>query len=167
MPGFSEPLAINIIGHTAGALLFAIFLSLLFSGRGWSGGRGRYLSGAAAGLALLWNLGSLLVLVVPGLSPTTVKVLAAASFSVLSLLPAVLLHVWLDDGRRGIQKFAPMMFADPEGVNSDLVGAFDLLHELSQPFRWIHSAAVLVKGGGKTIDPDLHKVISETTGASS
>src|SRR5215475_9591594 len=95
MPGFNEPLLVNIIGHAAGALLFAIFLVLLFSGRGWSGARGRYLSGLAAGLALAWNLGSLVVLVFPHLPPAVLGAVVAASFSMLSLLPAVLLHLWL------------------------------------------------------------------------
>jgi hypothetical protein len=66
---FNQPLLINILGHAAGALIFAIFLFLLFSGRGWSGLRGRYLSGLAAGLSLVWNLGSLVVLVCPNLPP--------------------------------------------------------------------------------------------------
>jgi two-component system LytT family sensor kinase len=100
MPGFNEPLLINIVGHAAGALIFGIFLALLFSGRGWSGARGRYLSGLAAGLSLLWNLGSLVVLVLPALPPTVLNLVVAASFSVLSLLPAVLLHLWLEDGQR-------------------------------------------------------------------
>ena len=65
----NQPLLINILGHAGGALIFAIFLCLLFSRRGWSGSRGRFLSGLAGGLGLLWNLGSLLVLAWPGLSP--------------------------------------------------------------------------------------------------
>jgi len=48
MPGLNQPLLINILGHAAGALIFAIFLVLLYSGRGWSGSRGRYLPGLAA-----------------------------------------------------------------------------------------------------------------------
>ncbi|HTX37319.1 MAG TPA: histidine kinase [Bryobacteraceae bacterium] len=92
----NQPLLINILGHAAGALIFAIFLCLLFSRRGWSGSHGRFLSGLAAALSLAWNLGSLLVLAWPGLSPHTVDLLAAFSFSVLSLLPAVLLQVSLD-----------------------------------------------------------------------
>src|SRR5262249_22725553 len=102
MPGFNEPLLVNIVGHAAGALVFAIFLALLFSGRGWSGARGRYLSGLAAGLALAWNLGSLIVLLFPQLPITTLAVVVAASFSTLSLLPAVLLHLWLGDRQRPI-----------------------------------------------------------------
>lgn len=92
----NQPLLINILGHAAGALIFAIFLCLLFSRRGWSGTRGRFLSGLAAALSLAWNLGSLLVLAWPGLAPRAVDLLAAFSFSVLSLLPAVLLQVSLD-----------------------------------------------------------------------
>jgi len=40
----NQPILINVLGHAAGALIFAIFLVQLYSGRGWSGG-GRYLSG--------------------------------------------------------------------------------------------------------------------------
>ena len=99
MPGFNEPLLVNILGHAAGALIFAIFLFLLFSGRGWSGLRGRYLSGLAAMLSLVWNLGSLIVLVRPGLPPGVLNFVIALSFSVLSLLPAVLLHLSLEDSQ--------------------------------------------------------------------
>jgi hypothetical protein len=93
----NQPLLINILGHAAGALVFAIFLILLYSGRGWSGPRGRYLSGLAASLSLAWNLGSLIVLAWPGLPPSVSNFVVAASFSVLSLLPAVLLHVSLEE----------------------------------------------------------------------
>jgi len=99
MLGLNQPLLINILGHAAGALIFAIFLVLLFSGRGWSGLRGRYLSGLAAGLSLVWNLGSLVVLVCPNLPPIALNLVVAVSFSVLSLLPAVLLHVSVKDTR--------------------------------------------------------------------
>jgi hypothetical protein len=92
LPEFNQPLLINILGHAGGALIFAIFLCLLYSGRGWSGVRGRYLPGIAAALSLAWNLGSLMVLAVPGLPPHLLAVVVALSFSFLSLLPAVLLH---------------------------------------------------------------------------
>ena len=100
MLGFSQPLLINILGHAGGALIFAIFLVLLYSGRGWSGGRGRFLSGLAAALSMAWNLGSLVVLAWPSLPPLVSDVVAALSFSFLSLLPAVLLHLALGDGRK-------------------------------------------------------------------
>ena len=96
MLGLNQPLLINILGHAAGALIFAIFLVLLYSGRGWSGMQGRYLSGLAAGLSLAWNLGSLVVLAWPTLPAPVLDLVVAASFSVLSLLPAVLLHASLE-----------------------------------------------------------------------
>jgi len=96
MPGFDQPLLINVLGHAAGAVIFTIFLFLLFSGRGWSGSRGRNLSGLAAALSVVWNLGSLAVLVRPGMPPLATGLVVALSFSVLSLLPAVLLQVSLE-----------------------------------------------------------------------
>ncbi len=93
MPGLNQPLLINVLGHAAGALIFAIFLALLYSGRGWSGMHGRYLAGLAAGLSLVWNLGSLVVLAWPGLPAPLSALVVAISFSVLSVLPAVLLHL--------------------------------------------------------------------------
>src|SRR5579864_4662909 len=92
MLSLNEPLLINILGHAAGALLFAIFLVLLYSGRGWSGAKGRSLPGLAGALSLVWNLGSLVVLTAP-LPPLVLAWVVAVSFSVLSLLPAVLLHL--------------------------------------------------------------------------
>src|SRR5581483_4172156 len=99
---FSQPLLINILGHAGGALIFAIFLTLLYSGRGWSGLKGRYLSGLAAGLSLVWNLGSLVVLVQPHLPPLWLNLVIAVSFSVLSLLPAVLLHLSVGKSRSAL-----------------------------------------------------------------
>jgi two-component system, LytTR family, sensor kinase len=91
----NQPVLINVLGHAAGALIFSIFLILLYSRRGWAGGSGRYLSGVAAILSLVWNLGSLLVLVWHDLPATVLDFVAAVSFSVLSLLPAVLLQASL------------------------------------------------------------------------
>jgi two-component system LytT family sensor kinase len=54
---------------------------------------GRYLPGLAAGLSLVWNLGSLAVLVWPGMPAPVSALVVAISFSVLSVLPAVLLHL--------------------------------------------------------------------------
>ena len=100
MPGLTQPLLINILGHAGGALIFAIFLILLFSARGWSGSRGRTLSALAASLSLAWNLGSLVVLMWPGLSAPLMNLVVAVSFSVLSLLPAVLLHISLEGSQK-------------------------------------------------------------------
>ena len=96
-----QPVTINILGHATGALIFTIFLVLLYGGRGWTGG-GRYLSGLAASLSLVWNVGSLVVLALPGLPGPILDLVVAISFSVLSLLPAVLLHISLEGKRRTI-----------------------------------------------------------------
>jgi two-component system, LytTR family, sensor kinase len=98
MASVIQPLLINVLGHAAGALIFAIFLVLLYSGRGWSGVQGRYLPGLAASLSLAWNLGSLVVLAFPGLPARESDLVVAVSFSALSLLPAVLLQVSLEGG---------------------------------------------------------------------
>ena len=99
MSEIGAPLLINVLGHAGGTLIFAIFLVLLFSGRGWSGARGRYLPALAAILALVWNLGSLMVLSWPGMPSGARNLTIAVSFSVLSLLPAVLLHLSLKDSQ--------------------------------------------------------------------
>jgi hypothetical protein len=101
MVSLNQPLLINILGHAGGALIFAIFLVLLFNRRGWSGAHGRKLSALAATLSLLWNLGSLVVLMWHGLPPVLIGLVVAVSFSVLSLLPAVLLHISSPD-RHGL-----------------------------------------------------------------
>ncbi len=63
------------------------------------------MSACAAALALLWNIGDLVVLA-PGVEASmTVHVLHAISFSALSFLPATLLHIWLK------QRFRPLWIA--------------------------------------------------------
>ena len=52
-----EPLLVNTVGHSLGALLFGLSLFFLYTGS-----RANRLSLAAAALALVWNVASLLVL---------------------------------------------------------------------------------------------------------
>lgn len=96
---------VNALGHLAGVLIFGIFLYLLLQDRAARRLAGSTKSMLAAALALLWNLASLIVL---GASPlgadpasqfTTqfTTVMAAIGFSVLSLLPAVLFDLCLQD----------------------------------------------------------------------
>ena len=92
MPTTHEPLLVNIIGHSVGTLLFGIFLFLVLQDRAGARLRGSWLSVTAAGLACLWNAGSLLVLTVLRAS-LLADLVTAVSFSALSLLPAVLLHL--------------------------------------------------------------------------
>jgi two-component system LytT family sensor kinase len=90
-----QPLIMNAVGHMAGAIVFAIFLVLAM--RVGSGRRTRQslLPVASAALALLWNAGSLAMLILP--SGTARWIVEAATVCGLSLLPAVLLHLSTDD----------------------------------------------------------------------
>ena len=135
MIGINQPLLINILGHASGALIFAIFLCLLFSGRGWSGARGRYLSGLAAALSLLWNLGSLIVLLWPGMPAGASRLMVALSFSALSLLPAVLLHLSL--GAR-----QPAVVASGYALSAIAVGMH--FWEIAGNGAALHQAALLL-----------------------
>jgi hypothetical protein len=96
MSNLHEPLIVNLLGHSAGAIVFGIFMYLLLRDRAGTRLRGSWLSVAAASLAFLWNIGSLSVLITSYASPENTRLLAALSFSVLSCLPAILLHLSLD-----------------------------------------------------------------------
>ncbi|HEU5022986.1 MAG TPA: histidine kinase [Bryobacteraceae bacterium] len=83
-----EPVLINTVGHAAGAVIFGICLYFLIAGR-----QRAWLASTAAALAMLWNVGSLVTLAAGPKEGNLADIAAAASFSVLSLLPAVLLHI--------------------------------------------------------------------------
>ena len=94
----NESLLVNALGHSAGVLIFGIFLYLLIQDRAARRLAGSTKSMIAAALAFLWNLASLIVL---GLNPgPTAEITAACGFSVLSLLPAVLFDLCLRDRLR-------------------------------------------------------------------
>ncbi len=157
MIGINQPLLINILGHASGALIFAIFLCLLFSGRGWLGVRGRYLSGLAAALALLWNLGSLIALVRPGLPAGVLGLLVAISFSALSLLPAVLLHVSLGDSQPAVVAGGYVLSAVAVGMHFwEIAGNGAALHQaalLLITVGFLVLTAIAVTGVAKRRDP--------------
>ncbi len=91
----NKSLLVNALGHSAGVLIFGIFLYLLIEDRAARRLRGSTKSMLAAALALAWNLTSLLVLGTGNPDGTFAKVAAAIGFSVLSLLPAVLFDLCL------------------------------------------------------------------------
>src|SRR5438045_2363829 len=95
-----DPVLINTIGHTAGLLLFGFIILLLI--RDWraQGIRQTRRSLIAAALALGWNAGSLVALASHDQSTLLLGILMTGSFSVLSLLPAVLLDVALQGQER-------------------------------------------------------------------
>lgn len=97
MTNIHEALLVNTIGHFAGTVIFGIFLFLLLRDRVGARLRGSWLSVSAAGCAFLWNLGSVAVLITPtNNNAFATGLLIAFSFSVLSVLPAILLHLSLD-----------------------------------------------------------------------
>ncbi len=96
----TDPVLINTIGHTAGLLLFGLTIGLLI--RDWrsNGVRQTRLSVVAAALALAWNAGSLIAL--GSSNELLIRIVMTLSFSVLSVLPAILLQVALHGRRRAI-----------------------------------------------------------------
>jgi hypothetical protein len=89
------PVLVNTIGHCAGAVIFGILLHLfLLEWRRATSDRSA-LPAIAAGLGLLWNLGSLIGMATAPQGDPIADAIVAGSFSVLSLLPAVLLHISL------------------------------------------------------------------------
>jgi hypothetical protein len=93
----NESLLVNTLGHSAGVLIFGIFLYLLIQDRAARRLRGSTKSMLAAALALAWNLASLLVLGTNTPGSTFTNVTVAIGFSVLSLLPAVLFDLSLQN----------------------------------------------------------------------
>lgn len=89
------PVLVNTIGHCAGAIVFGILLYLLLLDWRRATGERSALPSIAAGLALLWNLGSLIGMATSPDGDPIADAIVAGSFSVLSLLPAVLLHISL------------------------------------------------------------------------
>jgi two-component system, LytTR family, sensor kinase len=102
LPSGHEPLLVNTVAHAAGSIIFGIFLFLLFRDYAASRLRGSWLSISATLLAFFWNLGSFIVLSAPGLATWQVNLLVALSFSSLSALPAILLHVSLNNRLRPV-----------------------------------------------------------------
>ena len=90
----NESVLVNALGHSAGVLIFGIFLYLLIQDRAARHLAGSTKSMVAAALALLWNLASL-VMLGSNSEAMFVKITACSGFSVLSLLPAVLFDLCL------------------------------------------------------------------------
>ena len=97
-----EPTLVNTIGHCGGAVIFGMLLYFFLAN--WRRGpeERTVLPVLAAGLAFLWNIGSLIALGAGPRGGMAPDIIVAASFSVLSLLPAVLLHISLESHHRTI-----------------------------------------------------------------
>jgi len=95
-----EPILVNTIGHGAGAVIFGMLLYLFLVNWRRGGEEHSRLPAVAAALALFWNVGSLIALATGPASGMAADIIIAASFSVLSVLPAVLLHISLESRHR-------------------------------------------------------------------
>jgi len=91
-----SPILGNTLGHCTGVAGFSILLYLFFLDWRRSRRKRSFMAACAAFLALLWNIGDLVVLA-PGLQENVaVHILHVISFSALTFLTAVLLHIWLE-----------------------------------------------------------------------
>jgi len=97
-----EPILVNTIGHCGGAVIFGILLYFFLANWRRSRDDRARLPVLAAALAFLWNIGSLVALGTGPRGGMAPDIIVAASFSVLSLLPAVLLHISLESEHRPI-----------------------------------------------------------------
>ena len=124
-----SPVLINTVGHYAGALLFCVILILFW--RNWRihGIRAVKLPLAAAALAFGWNVGSLLILGAADQHAAWLALVAAASFSMLSLLPAVLLQVVVQGKSR------PLIFGGATAASSPTatMTPMEMAIEVAQP----------------------------------
>ena len=142
MNSLHELQLVNTLGHTAGAIIFGIFLYLLLRDRAGTRLRGSWLSVAAASLAFLWNVGSLAVLITLSSDRGGTSLIVFFSFSVLSVLPAVLLHLSLTDG------FDPIVAAG-YGTSAAAVGMH--LWELVHPGAGYERRALLLITAGFSV----------------
>ncbi len=127
-----DPVLINTVGHTAGVLLFGFIIALLVRDRRAHGIRKSKLSILAASLAFAWNVGSLIALGSSDPDTLTLQVIMAASFAVLSLLPAVLLQVALQGQLAAITKVGYAISAAAIVLHlSELYGGNSAPHQLA------------------------------------
>ena len=96
------PVLVNTIGHCAGAIIFGILLHLFLLDWRRATGERSVLPVIAAALGLRWNLGSLIGMATAPQGDPIADAIVAGSFSVLSLLPAVLLHISLRPRHRAL-----------------------------------------------------------------
>jgi hypothetical protein len=128
-----EPLLVNLLGHSAGALIYGIFLVLLWRDRsGWA-------PRAAAALALIWNLCSLIVLLTEGVNEEVQQGLVVVATSALSLLPALLLEISLEGRLRWATRSGYLLSGIAVALHTS---------ELWMPGTQLHTLALVVTAAG-------------------
>ena len=96
------PILANTLAHLAGALIFGVLLYLFLVDWYRSRRSRSRLSALACGLALIWNLGSVIAISCSTRGSELAEPIITTSFSALILLPAVLLHISLNGRYRWI-----------------------------------------------------------------
>ena len=139
-------LLINALGHSAGVLIFGIFLVLLIQDRATRRLRGGAKSVLAAALALAWNLASLIVLGLPDPGMLFGAITIAAGFSVLSLLPAVLFDLCLSDPRWARRYRALVRAGYALSIAATVLHAAELLQNNAPYHAW--GLALITAGFG-------------------
>ena len=134
-----EPLLVNTLGHSIGALLFGIFVFLLLNDRSRSRLRESHLSIAAGTLAFGWNFTMLLVLAVPHSAVWLSRLVLFGAAASLSFLPAVLLHLSL-----GTRFRITVLCGYFVGFAGTVLNAVGLLFSSTR----YHSAAIIVLTAG-------------------
>lgn len=127
----NESLLVNTLGHSAGVLIFGIFLFLAIQDRSARQLRGSTKSMLAAALALVWNLASLVVLGMGTRTGALRDVTVALAFSVVSLLPAVLFDLCLAGRLRSLAQAGYAL----SGV-AILLHVAELFQENERYHRW-------------------------------
>src|SRR5437764_6654869 len=130
-----DPILINTVGHTAGLLLFGVIIALLLRDARVHGMRQTKLSVVAASLALCWNAGALISLALSNPPSFGVSAVMTASFSFLSLLPAVLFQVALQ-GQQPVLALAGYAVS----LSATILHFFDL----SSSGEGLHQIALIV-----------------------
>ena len=127
----NESLLVNTLGHSAGVLIFGIFLVLLVRDRAARRLRGGLKSILAALLALVWNVASLIVLGSDSPDTWFIRITIAIGFSVVSLLPAVLFDLCL------AQRYRPLVRSGYAlSALATLLHVAELFRENSSYHRW-------------------------------
>jgi two-component system LytT family sensor kinase len=142
---------LNMAGHCAGALVFGIFLFLLARDRAGSRLRGSRLTLAAAALAFTWNLGALVLIAMSPAYPRLSAFIEMLSFSSLSLLAPVLLHLSLNHR-------CPLAIAGyVTGAAAAALHLFEIV--LARPHFHLYALGLMAVGlGGVTLASAIHLI---------
>jgi two-component system LytT family sensor kinase len=160
-----EPVLVNTIGHCAGAVIFGMLL--YYFALDWRRREERSsLPAVAAGLAMLWNIGSLVALASGPRGGRLADIIVAASFSVLSVLPAVLLQISLESQYRGLAIGGYALSAAAVGLHAgDLVTHSSVLHYAALRLVTVGFAILAIIPVGMQLRKSRRAALSRLPGA--